>query len=111
LLNILVGHGVPELTNIVAATFAGLIFGRVFYMRPYRLFKARLAIATRHAATVLLGLCPWLLVAACLEVFVSPWPFFHTHSKILIGILTASAFWLWTFWPLPQARSDARMRA
>jgi uncharacterized membrane protein SpoIIM required for sporulation len=111
LLNFVVGHGVLELTIIVAATFAGLIFGRVFYMRPYRLFKARLAIATRHAATVLLGLCPWLLVAAGLEVFVSPWPFFHTHSKILIGMLTASAFWLWTLWPLPQARSDARMRA
>jgi uncharacterized membrane protein SpoIIM required for sporulation len=111
LLNFVVGHGVLELTIIVSATFAGLIFGRVFYMRPYRLFKARLAIATRHAATVLLGLCPWLLVAAGLEVFVSPWPFFHTHSKILIGMLTASAFWLWTLWPLPQARSDARMRA
>ena len=111
LLNFVVGHGVLELTIIVAATFAGFIFGRVFYMRPYRLFKTRLAVATRHAATVLLGLCPWLLIAACLEVFVSPWPFYSSQSKILIGILTATAFWLWTFRPLPQARSDARMRA
>jgi uncharacterized membrane protein SpoIIM required for sporulation len=111
LLNFVVGHGVLELTIIVAATFSGFIFGRVFYMRPYRLFKTRLAVATRHAATVLLGLCPWLLVAACLEVFVSPWPFYSSHSKILIGILTASTFWLWTLWPLPQARSDTRRRA
>jgi uncharacterized membrane protein SpoIIM required for sporulation len=111
LLNFVVGHGVLELTIIVAATFSGFIFGRVFYMRPYRLFKTRLAVATHHAATVLVGLCPWLLVAACLEVFVSPWPFYSSHSKILIGILTASTFWLWTLWPLPQARSDARRRA
>jgi len=111
LLNFVVGHGVLELTIIVAATFSGFIFGRVFYMRPYRLFKIRLAVATRHAATVLLGLCPWLLVAACLEVLVSPWPFYRSHSKILIGVLTASTFWLWTLWPLPQARSDARMQA
>jgi uncharacterized membrane protein SpoIIM required for sporulation len=111
LLNFVVGHGVLELTIIVAATFSGFIFGRVFYMRPYRLFKTRLAVATRHAATVLLGLCPWLLVAASLEVFVSPWPFYSSHNKILIGILTASTFWLWTLWPLPQARSDTRTRA
>jgi uncharacterized membrane protein SpoIIM required for sporulation len=111
LLNFVVGHGVLELTIIVAATFSGLIFGRVFYMRPYRFFNTRLAVATRHAATVLLGLCPWLLVAAGLEVFVSPWPFYSSNSKILIGILTASTFWLWTLWPLPQARSDARMQA
>lgn len=111
LLSFVVGHGILELTIIVAATFSGFIFGRVFYMRPYRLFKTRLAVAARQAGMVLLGLCPWFLVAACLEVFVSPWPFFDTHSKILIGLLTASAFWLWTFWPLPQARSDARRRA
>ena len=105
LLNFVVGHGVLELTIIIAAAFAGFIFGRVFYMRPYRLFKVRLATAARDAGILLLGLCPWLVIAACLEVFVSPWPMFDMRSKILIGILTASAFWMWTLWPLPQPQS------
>jgi uncharacterized membrane protein SpoIIM required for sporulation len=111
LLNFVVGHGVLELTIIVAAAFSGFLFGRVFYMRPYRLFPLRMAAAVRDAGVLLLGLLPWLVVAACLEVFVSPWPLFDTHSKILIGLLTAAAFWLWTWWPLPQARSESRSRA
>lgn len=108
LLNFVVGHGVLELTIIVAATFSGFIFGRVFYMRPYRLFRVRIAAATRDAAVLLLGLLPWLVVAACLEVFVSPWPFLDYQSKIWLGIIAAVAFWAWTFWP--QAYSESRKR-
>ncbi len=108
LLNFVVGHGVLELTLIVAAAFSGFIFGRVFYMCPYRLFKIRMATAARDAGILLLGLLPWLVVAACLEVFVSPWPFMDYQSKILMGITAASAFWIWTFWP--QACSDSRSR-
>lgn len=99
LLNFVVGHGVLELTIIIAAAFSGFIFGRVFYMRPYRLFRVRMAAAARDAGVLLLGLLPWLVVAACLEVFVSPWPFLDFQSKILIGVIAAMAFWTWTFWP------------
>jgi len=111
LLNFVVGHGVLELTIIVAAAFSGFLFGRVFYMRPYRLFHVRIAAAARDAGILLLGLLPWLVVAACLEVFISPWSLFDTHDKLLIGLLTAGAFWLWTWWPLPQARNESRSRA
>jgi uncharacterized membrane protein SpoIIM required for sporulation len=111
LLNFVVGHGVLELTIIVAAAFSGFIFGRVFYMRPYRLFTVRIAAAARDAGVLLLGLLPWLLIAACLEVFVSPWPLLTTQAKILVGIVTAAAFWLRTFWPLPQARRESLSRA
>jgi len=111
LLEFVVSHGVLELTLIVAAAFSGFIFGRVFYMRPYRLFKIRMAAAARDAATLLLGLLPCLGAAACLEVFVSPWPFIAYQSKMLIGLAAAGAFWLWTFWPLPQACKDSRKRA
>ena len=112
LLNFVAGHGILELTIIVASTFSGFLFGRVFYMRPYRLFKRRLTTAARDAGTLLIGLLPWLVIAACLEVFVSPWPLLDDQGKVMIGMLTASAFWLWTFWPLPQAASsDSRNRA
>ncbi len=110
LLNFVVGHGVLELTIIIAAAFSGFIFGRVFYMRPYRLFRVRIAAAARDAGVLLLGVLPWLVVAACLEVFVSPWPFLDYQSKILIGIIAAIAFWLWTFWPQPQACKESRSR-
>lgn len=110
LLNFVVGHGVLELTLIVASAFSGFIFGRVFYMRPYRLFKTRLAAAAGDAGILLLGLLPWLVLAAALEVFVSPWPWLDYDDKILIGALAAGGFWLWTFWPLPQARRESRSR-
>lgn len=111
LLTFVVSHGVLELTMIVAAAFAGFLFGRVFYVRPYRLFQVRLTAAARDAGVLLLGLLPWLVVAACLEVFVSPWPFLDVYSKIVLGLLAAGAFWLWTWWPLPQARKESRSRA
>ena len=111
LLEFVVSHGVLELTLIVAAAFSGFIFGRVFYMRPYHLFKIRMTAAASDAGILLLGLLPCLGVAACLEVFVSPWPFLDYQSKMLIGLAAAGAFWLWTFWPLPQAYRDSRRRA
>jgi hypothetical protein len=45
------------------------------------------------------------------EVFVSPWSFLDMPAKIFLGCLAAAAFWLWTWWPLPQARSESRNRA
>jgi uncharacterized membrane protein SpoIIM required for sporulation len=111
LLNFVVGHGVLELTIIVAAAFSGFLFGRVFYMRPYRLFHLRMVTAASDAGVLLLGLLPWLLVAAVVEVFVSPWSFLDMPAKIFLGCLAAAAFWLWTWWPLPQARSESRNRA
>jgi uncharacterized membrane protein SpoIIM required for sporulation len=110
------GHGPLELTIIVASTFASFLLGRVFYMRPYSLFRHRMRKAAAEAGCVLLGVLPWLILAAALEVFVSPWPQFSDRSKGLIGLIAAAAFWAWTLAPsrgggrasADQARSDSR---
>ena len=95
-----VGHGPLELTIIVAAAFAGFIFGRVFFMRPYALLGKRLGQAARDAGTLLSGILPWLCLAAFIESFVSPWPGISLEIKVAIGVCAAVAFWAWTLWPL-----------
>jgi uncharacterized membrane protein SpoIIM required for sporulation len=95
----IVGHGPLELSIIVAAAFSSFLFGRVFYMRPYALFRKRLGIAASDAGTVLSGILPWLLLAACLEVFVSPWNYLSFQWKVILGVVCAGLFWSWTFFP------------
>jgi uncharacterized membrane protein SpoIIM required for sporulation len=94
-----IGHGPLELTICIAAAFASFIFGRVFYMRPYSLFTARLAKAGSESFCLLLGILPWLLLAAFIEAFVSPFPGIPNEVKLTIGILATALFWTWTLWP------------
>lgn len=102
LANFVTSHGALELTIIVASAFASFLFGRVFYMRPYRHFKKRLYAASKEAGYVLLGILPWLLVAACLEVFVSPWPGIPFQIKVGLSLVSTGAFWWWTFLPVKK---------
>jgi uncharacterized membrane protein SpoIIM required for sporulation len=97
--NFVIGHGMLELTIIISGAFASFLFGRVFYMRPYSEFGARMRIAGRDASTVIAGVLPWLLLAAFIEVGVSPWPQFSSQSRFIIGAGAALSFWAWTFWP------------
>jgi len=93
------GHGILEMTILIAATFAGLIVGRTFYQRPFKYFGKRMAYASQEAKTILAGVLPWLLLAAAVEVFVSPWPYFSVGMRLLISLTITASFWLWTFWP------------
>jgi len=110
LLNFVVGHGALELTIIIASAFASFLIGRVFYMRPYRLFKVRMAAAVRDAKYVLLGILPWLIVAAFVEVFVSPWPQFGFTFRILVSVSLAGIFWFWTLKPMPSSDSHGNTK-
>ena len=94
-----VSHGILELTLIVAASFTGLLFGRVFYMRPYSLFGRRMKRAAHDGGHVLAGLVPWFLVAAAVESLISPWPQIPVTFKLALGALLALMFWIWTFAP------------
>lgn len=100
-------HGVLELTIIVAGTFAGFLFGRVFYMRPYRLFSSRMFKAAREAGHVFAGVAPWLVIAAGIEVFISPWPTIPILYRAGTGMLAAVFFWLWTFAPVQTKNSGS----
>jgi len=93
----IIAHGVLEISVIVASAFASLLMGRVFFMRPYRLFGVRMRRAASEAGIVVSGILPWLILAACLEVFVSPWDYLDVKARIAVGLIAGLLFWGWTF--------------
>ena len=105
LMRFITGHGVLEMSIIIASAFASFLFGRVFYMRPRALFRHRMAMAASDAGVVLTGILPWLTLAACIEVFVSPWPQYSMASRITVGLGVAALFWAWTLWPEKALRT------
>ena len=108
LIGFVVSHGPLELTIIIASCFAGLLIGRAFFVWPPSLIRARLAIAAKEAATVCVGVVPWLLLAGTIEGFISPYQILPFEMKVALGLLMAAMFWLWTFGPIPHAKRDAR---
>lgn len=97
-----IAHGILELSVIVAACFVGLLFGRAFYVWPVSRIPSQLAEGGKEALVALMGCLPWLLLAAIVEAFVSPFYFLDAFQKFLVGAAVALFFWAWTFWPLPQ---------
>lgn len=95
-----VAHGVLELTLIVCSTFAGLIFGRVFFLRPRVLFKVRFRVAFADSLVVIAGILPWFLVCGLVESSLSPQTDVPYFFRWVVGFIIAIAFWIFTFWPL-----------
>ncbi len=99
LLTFVIGHGPLELTLIVAAVFGSFVFGRTFYQPPYSTIGPRMKKNAKDAIYILYGVTTWLCVAAIIEVFVSPWDYLDPKGKIIVGLVAAACFWLWTFKP------------
>lgn len=97
LFDFVLSHGFLELTIIVASVFAGLLMGRVFYLRPLNKFVERFKIAASEAGTVALGVIPWLALAAVFEGFVSPFHYLSAELKMIIGVILCATFIFWTF--------------
>ncbi|MBC7530007.1 MAG: stage II sporulation protein M [Oligoflexus sp.] len=100
LLEFVLSHGPLELSIIVASAFCGMLVGKVFLSWPLRNLSDRASKAGSVAFTVLLGILPWLVLAASFEAFVSPSAQFSISFKITAGIVLALCFWVWTFWPV-----------
>lgn len=96
LLNFITSHGPLELTIIVASGFVSFLFGRSFFIRPFKKFKSTVYLCAQEAGLVLMGIIPWLCIAACLEVFISPWPVIPFSIKITLSLIAVIAFWGWT---------------
>ncbi|HEV2476753.1 MAG TPA: stage II sporulation protein M [Candidatus Dormibacteraeota bacterium] len=92
LFEFVIGHGVLELSIVIAQGAGGLMMGWALVSPGNRSRVDALVIATRRAFTLLLGLAPLLVVAGTIEGNISP-SGVPLGLKVAIGLATGALFY------------------
>ncbi|MGQ0521829.1 MAG: stage II sporulation protein M [Actinomycetota bacterium] len=92
-LELVVPHGVLELSCIVVAGAAGLRMGWALVEPGRRRRSQALALEARAAAELALGTMPWLVLAGVVEGFVTP-SGLGVAPALVVGLGLGAPFWL-----------------
>lgn len=104
LVELVVPHGVLELSVIVVSGVAGLTMGWALVDPGRRSRRTALAAGARRGAEIVLGTLPWFVLAGLVEGFVTP-SGLGPGPALAVGGTIGAAYWLLVLWrgrPSPE---------
>lgn len=94
---LVVAHGVLELSCIVIGGAAGLELGWALVAPGRRKRTDALMKTGRHSVEIVLGTAPWLVIAGLVEGFITPGGYGLTFNSIL-GVSLGLVYWTLVVW-------------